>query len=168
MSNQQNVNQLKVIKEKKDQAKSVVFIHYRGISAKDISNLRNKIKETGAEMSVFKNTLLRIAFDKKELNENLTGPTATVFSYEDEIAPIKVLADFGKTNEAAQFTGGILEDKVLTAEDIKKLAELPGKQELRAKVVSTIAAPLSGMVNVLAGNLRNLVYVLNAIKEKQS
>jgi large subunit ribosomal protein L10 len=165
---QKNVNQLSVIKEKKDKAKSVVFADYRGLKANQINILRQKVKESGGEILVTKNTLLSIAFDSKELKEKLTGPIIAIFSYEDEVAPLKTVDEYKKTNELPTYAAGFLNQRVIKADEVEQLAKLPSKLELQAKVVGTIAAPLSGFVNVLQGNIRNLVYALNALKEKQS
>ena len=165
---QQNINLLEEVKGKKNKSKSVIFIHYRGLGSNDLNNLRSKVKAAGGEVSIYKNTLLKIAFAKEELNSSLIGPTAAVFAYEDEIAPLKILADFNKNKELPTFTAGFLDDRVLSADDLIKLSKLPGKLELQAKVVGSLAAPLSGIVNVLQGNIRKFVYVLEAIKNQKN
>jgi large subunit ribosomal protein L10 len=165
---QKNISLLESIKEKMSQSKSVVFADYRGLSVNQFNELRQKIKDQGGEVLVTKNTLLKLAFAKEELNQSLNGPTAVILGYEDEIAPIKVIADFQKDNDLPTFKAGVLEDKVLSQEDLIQLAKLPGKQQLQAILVGTLAAPLSGFVNVLQGNIRKLVYTLNAIKNQKN
>ncbi|NMC35756.1 50S ribosomal protein L10 [Candidatus Beckwithbacteria bacterium] len=168
MPSQQNVDLLNQIKDKKNQSKATIFAHYRGLGVNQLNELRDKIREVGGELLVTKNTLLRLAYNNKDLDEALQGPTAAVFAYEDEVAPLKVVADFSKDNELPEFTAGYFDDKALTADQVIALSKLPGKQELQAKVVGSLAAPLSGMVNVLQGNIRNLVYVLGAIKNSKN
>jgi large subunit ribosomal protein L10 len=93
---------------------------------------------------------------------------ALVFSYEDEIAPAKIIAKFKKEFEKKlDFFGGILEGKFITESEMSELASLPSREELYAKVVGSINSPISGFVNALAGNIRNLVYTLSAIKDKK-
>ncbi len=165
MPNQQNIDNLKLLNEKKNQAKSAIFVHYRGLSGNLDTQLRTQIKNVGGEMMVAKNTLLKLVFGSKELNTALSGPTAVIWAYQDEIAPLKTVSDFAKTNELPIVTAGFLDDKVLTQQEVDRLAKLPGKLELQAKVVGSLAAPLSGFVNVLQGNIRKFTYILKAIQE---
>jgi len=138
----------------------------------EIEELRGKCIEEGVGYSVAKKTLLNIALEKAGIKDidtkSIEGSLATVFGMEDEVAPAKILAEFAKDHEALEIKGGILEGKLAPAEEIIKLSKLPSKAELYAKVVGSINAPVSGFVNVLAGNLRGLVYALNAIKESKS
>ena len=97
----------------------------------------------------------------------MEGEVATIFSYEDEIEPAKILDEFSKMHQSMQVIGGILNNKFLDAAQAKALAKLPSKVELYAQLVGSLQAPISGFVNALAGNLRNLVYVLKAIENKQ-
>ena len=101
--------------------------------------------------------------------KNLMEEWLLFFGYEDEVVPAKIVDEFKKTHEEQiNFIGGVLENNFLSAEKIQELAKLPSKQELYAKIVGSLNAPISGFVNVLAGNMRNLVYVLKAIEEKKS
>jgi large subunit ribosomal protein L10 len=168
MPSKQNVNDLTEINQQKDQAKSVVFVHYRGLSSNNINALRQKIREADGEMFIFKNTLLRIAFDNKDLSQTLTGPTAAIFAYKDEVAPLKIVVDFAKNLDLPELTAGYFDQRFLNADQINQLAKLPGKLELRAKLIGSLNAPLYGIVNVLQGNIRKLVYVLNAVKNSKS
>ena len=118
-----------------------------------------------------KNTLIKIA--SKELGiefpeEALNGPTAALFAYSDEVAPLKELAAFAKTNEKPTVKAGLLGTTILSIERVAQLSKLPTKDVLRANVVGSLASPLYGIVGVLNGNIRNLVYTLNAIKEAKS
>jgi large subunit ribosomal protein L10 len=101
--------------------------------------------------------------------KDFEGRVAAIFAYEDEIAPAKIVDEFKKTHDDnIDFVGGILENKFLSKEEITVLAKLPSRQELYAKIVGSLNAPVSGFVNVLAGNLRGLVNVLKAIEEKKA
>lgn len=172
-SKEQKHEILKALADKIDRAKSVVFTQFKILGVKDNEVLRNKLREENSEYYVAKKTLLDIAFkDKKIENLNIRdfeGRVAAVFGYEDEVAPAKVIAGFKKTkDESVSFVGGILEGKYLTADEVESLSKLPGKQELYAKVVGSLNAPISGFVNVLAGNIKGLMNVLKAIEEKKS
>lgn len=172
MPSQKNVKQLQELKEKLKKAKSVFFSDYSGLSVAEINNLRNKIVEAGGDFKVAKNSLLKLAFNKnlEELEEVITGPTAALFAYEDEIKPLKTLWDFKEETdkEKLELKAGFLEDKFLNKERTIKLAQLPGIKELQAKTVGMLNAPLSGLINVLNGNLRNLALVLGQIREQKS
>lgn len=163
-----NVQQLELLKQKKTEAKSVVFAHYRGLGVNDVSQLRSQIKDAGGEMLVTKNTLLRLAFADKELDKALVGPTAAIFAYEDEIEPLKIVSEFSKKHQLPTLTAGFFDDKVLDLDQVQQLSKLPGKKELQAQLVGTIAAPISGFLNVLQGNTRNLIYALKAVADQKS
>jgi large subunit ribosomal protein L10 len=134
--------------------------------------LRDQLRQENGEYYVAKKTLLNLAFKNQGLDsldsKSLDGKIAAVFSYRDEVAAAKVIDTFRKDKtEKLYFLGGILEGKLLSKEEIEAVAKLPSKTELYAKLVGSINAPVSGFVNALAGNLRNLVYVLKAVSEKK-
>ena len=99
---------------------------------------------------------------------NLQGPSLLLLAYEDEIAPIKALAEFAKVNELPKIKLGFMAKDPLTADQVNQLANLPTKVELLAKTVWSLKSPLNGIVNVLIGNLRNLVYVIKAINNQKT
>ena len=159
--------------EKINQSKSIVFTNFDGLKVSENEALRKKLKEEDSEYYVAKKTLINIAFQNSNLDDidikKLEGKVATVFSYVDEVASAKIIDNFKKElgEEKINFLGGILENKFLSKEEVEFLAKLPSKQELQAKLVGTMNAPISGFVNVLAGNMRSLVCVLKAIEEKK-
>ena len=121
---------------------------------------------------ITKKTLLKIALEKNNLKiddkEILSNEVAVVFSYADEVTAPKVVAKFAKTYDAATLKGGILEEKIIDLSMVKRLVNIPSKEELLAKVVGSLNAPVRGFVTVLKGNLRGLVQALNAIKDQKS
>jgi len=172
MPSPKNLNQVKNLQTKLKQAKSVVLADCHGLSVNLQQDLRNQVKQADGELLVIKNTLLKIAlknekYSLKPLLDSFTGPTITLLAYEDEIAPLKALADFAKDHQLPKIKAGFLSKEPLTQAQVKTLAKLPTKVELLNKTVATIKAPLSGMLNVLSGNLRNLVYALEAIKTQK-
>ncbi|MFH0892773.1 MAG: 50S ribosomal protein L10 [Candidatus Falkowbacteria bacterium] len=161
------------IKSKVDQAKSVVFAKFDKLTVKENEDLRQKLDAENSEYYVAKKTLLSLVFKDKNIAgldiRSMEGRVAAIFGYNDEVAPAKIVGLFKKTHaDKLDFVGGILEDRYLTPDQVEALSKLPGKQELYARLVGSINAPVSGFVNALAGNLRNLVYVLKAIEEKKS
>ena len=157
---QQKQEQVAKLTEKLGRAKAVVFADYKGLNMKQLSDLRDKLREVNGEFTITKNTLLERALP----STNLEGPTATLFAYDDEISPIKILVKALKDVALGKVKSGIMGKDILDEAIILQLATLPTKNELRAKTVGVLIAPLQGMVGVLQGNLRNLVYALNQIK----
>ncbi len=161
------------LKEKIKNSKSMVFAGFNALGVKDNESLRDQLRNEKSEYYVAKKTLLNRALKDNSLDINVRdfdGKVAAIFSYEDEVAPAKIIGNFRKDKEKENkifFLGGILEGKLLSKEQVESLAKLPSKHELYAKMVGSLNAPISGFVNALAGNLRNLVNVLKAIEEKK-
>ncbi len=163
---------LRDLDEKIKNAKSIVFASFDALGVKDNQELRKNLKKEKGEYYVSKKTLLGLAFKNNKLLDidvkSLPGKVATIFAYEDEISPAKVVFNFKKDKQGKiQFEGGILDGKFISKEEVENLATLPSKQELYAKVVGSLNAPISGFVNVLSGNLRSLVNVLKAIGDNK-
>jgi len=162
------------LSERIKKSKSIIFAGFNALTVKDNENLRAQLRKENSEYYVAKKTLMNLAFKENKLDINVRdfdGKLAAVFSYEDEVASAKILGNFRKEKDKDTkifFLGGILEGKLLSQAEVEALAKLPSKQELYARLVGSINAPISGFVNALAGNLRNLVYVLKAIEEKKA
>ncbi len=163
---QQKEEAVTKLTEKLGRAKAIVFADYKGMNMKQLSELRDKLREVQGEFTITKNTLLKLALPttNHQLPTDLEGPTATLFAYDDEVSPIKLLVKSLKDTAIGKVKTGFLGDMVLNEEKILQLATLPSKDELRGKTVGVLVAPLQGIVSVLQGNLRNLVYALNQIK----
>ena len=162
---------LRTLDEQMKRSKSLIFTGFNALEVADNEALRAKLRAVGGEYYVSKKTLLKKILKDNGLaapqEELLTGKIATIFSYDDEVAAAKAVKDFSKgREEKIFFLGGIMEGRFLSKEEAIGLASIPGKQELYAKLVGSINAPVSGFVNVLAGNLRGLVNVLKAVSEK--
>ncbi|MDD5031643.1 MAG: 50S ribosomal protein L10 [Patescibacteria group bacterium] len=163
---------LESLTEKIKRAKSVVFAKFNSLGVKENEDLRNKLKAEGGEYYVAKKTLLDLAFKNSGMKDldirGLEGKVAAIFGYDDEVAPAKITGQFKKgTPDKISFVGGILENKFIPSEVVETLSNLPSKQELYAKMVGSMQAPISGFVHVLSGNLRGLVVVLKAIGDKK-
>jgi large subunit ribosomal protein L10 len=150
-------------------AKAVVFADFRGLKVKDLSELKKELRKSDASFKVAKKTLMDIALKDAGLSydtEKLEGQIALALS-KDEVTAAKIIDTFSKKNENIKILGGIVNAKGMTDAEVKALAKLPGKPELLAKLVGTINAPVSGFVNVLAGNIRGLVQVLKAVADNK-
>lgn len=153
------------------QAKSVVFADYKGMKTEQLEALRSQLSQSSAQFTITKNSLLKIALKNTcpgVIDDKVfEGPIATLFSYGDEIASIKVLAKALKDSQVGSIKGGLLNGEFLQGLQVSNLAQLPSKDELRAKVVGFLSSPLYGIVGVLQANLRNLVYALEQIRVRQ-
>lgn len=154
-------------------AKAVVFAELTGLRVADSTAFRRSSQEQEVIVRMAKKTLLRRAVKEAglELDEAaISGKSVTMLlGSGDEVAPAKALAELQKAHEeGVTVLGGFLESNWMTAEQITALAKLPNRDQLIAQVVGSVRAPLSGLVGVLQGNLRNLVSVLNAVKDSKA
>jgi large subunit ribosomal protein L10 len=152
-------------------AKAAVLVDYKGLKVSETEELRKALRAKGVQFNVTKNSLVKIALKKHGIEfdaEVFKKPVAIAFAVEDEVAPAKEIDLFAKKHEAVEILGGILEKKMIDSAAVKQLASLPSREELLAKAVGSIASPLSGFVNVLVGNIRGLVNVLNALKDSKA
>jgi large subunit ribosomal protein L10 len=142
-----------------------ILTNYRGLSVSAMQNFRKDLREHGASFRVVKNTLTGIAADNAEMSdirEFLEGPTAIVTSTEDPVGPAKTTRELARTSRILEIKAAVLEGSLIPAEEVERLATLPSREELLAKVVGGLNSPLAGMVGVLSGPIRSLAYVLQA------
>lgn len=171
LTKQQKQKALNDLKDKISKQKSAVFADFSKVKSKDLFDLRKKLKEAGCLLKIGKKTLIRIAFGKAgisfwdKIQKNVPGQMALILGIDDEMAPAKIAYQFTKTNENFKILGGIFENKFAEKEKVLTLATLPTKNELLAKIVGSLAAPISGFENVLIGNTRSLVSILSQIKK---
>jgi large subunit ribosomal protein L10 len=152
-------------------AKSVVLAEYRGTTVKDIDKFRRTLSTEGISSKVYKIPLIKKAFEANGIDATTLDykvPVILSVSQEDEVAPARLIKTFAKDVKTVGILSGVLDGNFASKEQMMALADLPSKDELRAKLVGTINAPVSGFVNVLAGNLRGLINVLNAVAQKSN
>jgi large subunit ribosomal protein L10 len=163
---------VKELTEKIKAAKSAVFVDFKGLKVKDATILKKSLREAGASYVVVRKTLIDIALKNAGVEgasiAQMEGQIALSLSNEDEVAAAKIIDTFAKTNENVKMLGGVLGTQLMSMAEVKALAKVPSKQQLLGQLVGTLNAPVSGFVNVLAGNLRGLVQVLNAVKEQKA
>jgi large subunit ribosomal protein L10 len=152
-------------------SKAVVLTEYIGLSAKELEQFRLKVREAGGELHVVKNTLGKIVFEKAgyQFPEDVYN-SSTAVGYAFTTAPdlAKAITDFAKTSESVKVKAGALGAKVITADEVKALAELPPLPVVRAQLLGTILAPASKVARVLAEPGRQLAAVVKAYAEKES
>jgi large subunit ribosomal protein L10 len=172
MADQQSKEQLVAeLSAKLKESKAAFLANYRGISVEQSNELRTKLREAGVEYRVVKNTLLSLACkgtDFECLQEYLTGPTALALATDDPVQPAKVLYEFAKDSKVFELKSGALDGNVLSIEDIEALSKLPSREVLLGKMLSSMSAPATNFVGVLAAVPRSLVQVLGAIQDQKS
>ena len=161
--------QVDEIEERLLRSKAAIFSDFCGLKVKNMEELRGRLRDAGVEYKVFKNTLIRKAFEGKQgLDEFLRNPTALAFGYKDPAVPAKILSVYAKENPALKIKGGVVEGKIMNTAQISALAELPPREVLLTKVVMGIQSPLRSFMNVMNGPTVKLVMVLKAIGEKKN
>ena len=163
------------LKEQLTSAKGVVLTGYKGLTVAQDTALRREFREAGVTYHVVKNTMLRLAAQEagiEGLADHLEGTTAFAFSAEDAVAPAKVIGGFIKKNKLDEsgvltIKVGMVEGQVIEVDEVKALATLPSREELIAKMLGSMNAPISNTVNVLQGVIRNAVYVLDAVRAQK-
>jgi large subunit ribosomal protein L10 len=154
--------------------KLAVMTDYRGLTVREVEELRDILRTEGITYRVTKNTLLRLAASKSPALAEVdpatfSGPMALAMGFDDEVAPARVIFQYAKAHNALEIVGAVTGDgSVLSAAQVKALATLPNREQLLAQVVGTIAAPLSGMLSVMTGNVRSIINVLNALSEAKA
>lgn len=154
-----------------DKAKVALVSDYRGLTVKEITQLRRQLQDVDADYTVAKNTLIKVALTDNPISEALSpflsGPTALAIGYGDPVAPAKILSDFMRTSKKTSIRGGVVEGKSVDANQVKAIADLPSREVLIAKALGSMKAPITGIVMVLSGVPRSLVYTLDAIRQQK-
>jgi len=157
--------------ERFSRANAVFIAGYSEIKAVEMNEFRRSLRDSSVDFRIVRNTLARLALkgtDAERLAGEFSGPTAVAFCNDDVARGAKALVQFAKGHPGFMLKGGTLGAEAVGPEQIKGLAELPSREELLAKVVGSMSSPLSGLVGVLSGVPRKLVYVLNALKQNKA
>ena len=170
MPNAQNKVMLEAIKADLDGVSAVWVVDYRGLTVKEIQNLRHSIREAGANMKVYKNTLMRIALEQSELptlDDMLEGPSAFVFAGDDVAAAAKAVKNFAKDNQNLEIKGGLMEGKAVSAAEVEAIASLPSREELIAQIAGAISGVARGLATTINGVPRGLAQVVKAVADQK-
>lgn len=160
---------VKDLSEKIKDSKVLIFSDFSGTTVVKMKALRDELRTSGSSYKVTKKKLIQKALKEAGIEVDvygLEGQIGIAVGQNDEVAAAKVLSKFAKANKNFKILRGVLEKKEISDKEVLYLAALPSREELLAKLVGSINTPVSGFVNVLAGNLRNFVGVLKAISEK--
>jgi large subunit ribosomal protein L10 len=160
MSVRQEKEQLvQEIADRFSRSKAVIVTDYRGLNVAESNELRKQLREAGVEFKVLKNTMTRRAAEKAEmpgLQEFFVGPSALAFSYDDPVAPAKVLHEFARKHKALELKGGMVEGRIISAKEVESLASLPSRDGLLSMLLSVMQAPM-----------RNLAYAIKQVAEQR-
>lgn len=158
------------LKDRFQKSKVVILTDYKGLDVAAMTELRAKLREAQIEYQVIKNTMLRLASegtDVESIKESFKGPSAVALSFEDPVAPAKILTDFAKDHDKLEIKIGVMGGKVLELDSIKALSSLPSREELLATVLSAMNAVPTSLVTALSDVPRRMVNVLQAIKDQK-
>jgi large subunit ribosomal protein L10 len=157
--------------EKLNKAPVLYLTDFTGLDVKSMTVLRQRLRDSGAEYLVVKNRLVKLAiadFDLPDISEALLGPTGIVLGYEGIVEPAKVVADFAKEHDDKPvFKLGILDNKVVSAVEIKRLAKIPPREQLLAELVGALEAPMAALASALEGKLQEMSGLLDALREQK-
>jgi len=158
------------LRQKMSDSSSLILADFRGLKVSEATELRAELRKAGVDYRVVKNTLTTLAVREAglaELEPYLKGPTAIAFGVNDPVAPAKLLSEFAKTHKNLNIKVGVVEGKVIDLDGVKALAELPSREVLLGKVAGAFQAPITSWVNVLQAPIRNLVHVLDSIRQQK-
>ena len=168
------IDEVKKVKERLQNAKSIVLIDYKGINIEEVDELRNRMRNAEVDYFISKNTFIKLALNElgiSELDSQLVGSTAIATTTIDEVAPARELAKFRKEimedKDFPNFKLGLVDGKVMEASELEQLAKLPSKEVLISMILQGFNAPVTGFVGVLNGILRKFVYTVDAIAKIQ-
>lgn len=170
MNRQEKEARVAELTEKVKGSNAMLIADYRGITVAEARELRNELREAGAEYEVTKNTLMILAVEAaglSDMKQYFEGPSAVAFCAEDAVAPAKVMMKFVKEFKPLEVKGGVLEGELVDTDKIKFLASLPPRDVLIAQLLGGLQGPIRGLATVCAGPIRGLVTVLQRIQEQK-
>jgi large subunit ribosomal protein L10 len=170
MRRKEKANVVDQLKDKLGKAESVFLADFTGINVKDVNELRTKFRDAEVEYLVAKNTLIRRAVADTplaDLDPYLEGPTALVISSDQGVTAAKIIDEFRGEHDALKLKGGILSEKIIEAATIEELAKLPTRDELIAKLMGSLNAPVSRLVFVLNDTIGRAVRVLAQVAQSK-
>jgi len=175
MAQAYKIDEVKQIKDRLENAKSIVLVDYKGINIEEVDELRNRLRNAKVDYFVSKNTFIKIALNDlgiSDLDDSLSGPTAVAASMDDEVAPAREIANFkkevNKDKDFPAFKVGYVAGECMNSDQLVKLAKLPNKEALISMVLQGFNAPITGLVGALSGILKNFVYAVDAIAKQKS
>lgn len=172
MDRTQKENFVAEFRDKLRKAPVMYLTDFSGLDVKSMVVLRDDLRNVGAEFVVIKNRLVKRAIaeldELPDLGDALLGPTGVVFGYEGVVEPARAISDFAKAHDDKPvFKAGILDQKVLDAAEVQRLAKLPPKEQLLAQLAGALEAPMAALASALEGKVQEMSGLLDALKEKK-
>lgn len=174
MAQPYKIEEVKKIKERLENAKSIVLVDYKGINIEEVDELRNRMRNAGVDYFVSKNSFIKIALNElgiNDLDKSLVGSTAIAACKADEVAPARELSKFRKDimndKEFPSFKTGYVSGNFMQAAELEQLAQLPSKEALLSMILQGFNAPMTGLVGALQGIIKKFVYAVDAVAKKQ-
>ena len=171
MATAQKESLVEEIKERLTGSGGIIMADYRGLTVKEMQELRGKVRESGADLKIYKNRLTQIALRElamPELDDYLTGPTALVFVVDDPVAPAKALQDFAKGHQALEVKGGLNENQVVDSAAMKAIASLPSREELVAKIMGLMLSPVRGFMGTANAPVSAFARAVQAVADQKA
>ncbi len=171
MATEAKVREVEEFKQVLEGASSVILTDFTGLDVAAVSELRRKCRAAGVEYHVIKNTLAKRAVQLvglDEIEKLLAGPNAWAVHKTDQVAPAKVLSEFGRTNPNLKIRGGIVDGRLVSLEEVETLAKLPAREVLLAQTLAAIQSPMTGFAGALAAVLRSFANVVDALAKKRA
>ena len=171
MPNKKNIEQVKNLSESLSKAKAVYFTEYHGLDVGEITKLRSEFYKVDVDYKVAKNTLIKLAAKDNKIevvDDLLKGSTALAIAYDEPVSPAKVIKEFKKDNDLPEVKGILFDGEFIPGDEFNRLADLPSKEELLAKLVAMLNSPLQKLVSTLNAPMQNTLGVLNSLKEDKS
>ncbi len=171
MPSQKNIDEVKYLTDKLENASAIYFTDYLGLDVDSITKLRSEFFHASIEFKVTKNTLLKLAAENMKidgLDDYLVGSTAIAISFDEPSSPAKVLKSFMKEHDKPEVKAILFDGEVLEGSEYKKFASLPSKDELLTKLVIMLNSPMTNLVRTLSSPMGNFVNVLNSLKNEKS
>ncbi len=170
MPTQEKVNTIDVLKDRFEKSNSYIIADHTGINVADLTVLRRDLKKADAEFRIAKNTLLKIAAKETghdQINEYFVGPTSMVFGFGDASVPAKILYEFAKKTDIPKVKAYVLENQLYTIEEFKRIAQLPGREQVLATLLGAVEGPIVKFINMLEGTTREFIGLVDALAEKK-
>ena len=173
MPSKQNIDSVEAIKQDLNELAAMWVIDYRGLSVKDVQDLRRQIKQSDAYMKVYKNNLMKIAIRDNQMpdsvNDVLSGPSAFIFSHNDPVSSAKVLKDFAKSNDNLEIKGGIMDGQFVDRKAVEKIASLPSREQIYTMFAGALSGIARGIATSIQGVPRGVAQTISQVaKEKPS
>ena len=171
MPNKKNIKEVKVLSEALSKAKAIYFTEYHGLNVSDITKLRSEFFKANIDYKVAKNTLVKLAAKDNDIvvaDDMLKGSTALAISFDELVAPAKIIKEFKKDNDLPEVKGILFDGEFMPGSEYVRLADLPSKEELLAKLVSLLNSPLQKLVSTINAPIQNTLGALNNLKENKS